>query len=368
MAADTNSTRRRVIRPLFIVAFVAAFLTINAFWPKGRPSVGPDGKLHVLCTFLPMYVFAVNVVGDTPGVQVDLLIDRNVGCPHSYSVSGQDLKKVSGADVIVANGLGIEPFLDELLRGQDRTRVLTISDECDVIRIKSGEHDSHEAQEADDHNAHESKSHEHGEGETHEHHETGHPHEHLHAGDVNPHTWVSPRQAAVQVRTLARKLSGVDKAHAEQYRANGEAYAKRLEALADRMVEVSKSFTNRNIVTGHAAFDYLARDLGLNVVATLQVVPGETASAGEMARVVDTIRNTHAAAVFWEPPFTDKTAETIARDAGVAVYPLNPFNTDAGLGASKSADGIRQMYEEVMNQNLATLQKALQSPATGAGH
>jgi ABC-type Zn uptake system ZnuABC Zn-binding protein ZnuA len=112
-------------------------------------------------------------------------------------------------------------------------------------------------------------------------------------------------------------------------------------------------------VTGHAAFDYLARDLGLNIVATLREVPGETGSAAEMARLIDTVRATKPAAIFWEPPFGDKLAETIARETGTAVYPLNPFNTDAGLPLATTPEQKRRMYEDVMNQNLATLQRAL---------
>ena len=282
-----------------IIGVVVAGAVLAMLLPGRSRNDTADQRLHVVCTFLPMYVFALNVVGDVPGIETELLIDRNIGCPHSYTVSGQDLKKISRADVIVANGLGVEPFLDELLRGRESTRVITLSEQCDLIRLKPGEAEAHE-----DEHGHEGH---------------GHSNEHIHADEVNPHTWVSPRQAAVQVRTLGRKLGEVDAVHAEQFRVNAEAYAQRLEALADRMTETARGFSQRNIVTGHPAFDYLARDLDLNVVATLQVVPGETPSAGEMARVVDAIRDTHAAAVFWEPPFADKTAQTIARDAGVRV-------------------------------------------------
>lgn len=383
-----------------------------------------NGDLRIVCTFLPTYVFTRNVVGDTPGVDVELLVDRNVGCPHSYSVSGQDLKKISRADIIVANGLGIEPFLDELLRGQERAKLLTLSDDCEVIRTddasaedesgepvhtaacehgpetehahspacehveehvhtaecdhgQQAEHvhtaecdhglattrgDEHVHTQACEHG--QEAEHVHGPECRHGHDHAGHDHAgHEHHFDVNPHTWVSPRQAAIQVRTLGRKLAQRDPENGGRYRANAEAYAAKLEALADRMVAASKSFTNRNIVTGHSAFDYLARDLGLNVVATMHVVPGQTPSAGEMARVIDTIRQTKAAAVFWEPPFADKTAQTIARDARVPVYPLNPFNTADGLPESETAEDVLGMYELVMERNLATLTKALTAPA-----
>ena len=333
MADPPGHNPRR--RPTLLLggAILLSCLAAALLWPARREA--PADGLHILCTFLPVYVFTLNVVGDTPGVDVQLLIDRDVGCPHTYSLTGQDMKKVARANVVIANGLGIEPFLDEVLKGQPQTRLLTISDDCDILHLEPGEQEEHgHAGEAARPGSHEDC-------------------------ELNPHAWVSPFQAARQVRTLARKLGSADPPRAEAYRANGEACAARFEALGRRMQEAAKGFSNRRIVTGHAAFDYLARDLDLSVVATLRVVPGETGSATEMARVVAAIRRTGAAAVFWEPPLADKVAETIAREAGVPVYPLNPFNTDAGLPAAKSPLEARRMYEEVMDQNLATLRQAL---------
>lgn len=394
--SQERPSRQRIV-PFVAIGGVAAVLAALAFWPGKRDAAGSDGTLRIVCTFLPVYVFTQNVVGDTPGVDVQLLIERDVGCPHSYSLSGRDLKTLARADLLVANGLGAEPFLERVTRGQ-KLKVLTISDDCDVIHNTLGVEPSPDeadradkAQPGEDHTGHgcehdhtvapsgsaavaadaqaghdpaDEPAEAHGE-EAEDHAE----HTHDHAGcDVNSHTWVSPRQAARQVRTLGRKLAQADASRAETYTANAEAYAKRLESLADRMEASAKGFVNRNIVTGHASFDYLARDLGLNVVATLRVIPGETGSAAEMARVIDTIRRTKAVAVFWEPPFGDRVAETVARETGVGVYPLNPFNTDAGLPAASTPEQKRRMYEDVMEQNLATLQRALgQTTTTAAG-
>jgi zinc transport system substrate-binding protein len=364
MSANDSPRRFRLISPLFVVAFIAAFLVISALWPRAKGGLADDGKLRIVCTFLPVYVFTQNVVGDAPDVEVQLLLDRDVGCPHSYSLTGRDLKMLSRADLLVANGLGAEPFLDQVTRGQRKLTVLTVSDHCDLITGDTKallcdhvhDHADEHVDEADagtavksvDEHAHD--------------HATCTGHHHDHGSDVNAHTWVSPRQAAKQVRTLAFKLGTQDPQRAETYTANAEAYAKRLEALAAEMEQASQSFTNRNIVTGHDSFDYLARDLGLNVVATLRVIPGETGSATELARVINTVRTTKAAAVFWEPPFGDRVADTVARETGVPVYPLNPFNTDAGLPVPQNPEDTRRMYEDVMRQNLATLQKALAVP------
>jgi len=369
--SDAQAKPSRLARTSLLLIACLAILAVAVLLPSTNRKAYENG-LDILCTFLPVYVFALNVVGDTPGVHVELLVDTNVGCPHSYSVRAQDLKRVARADLVVANGLGSEGFLAAMARDKPPDRIITISDDCEVLHTRvepaaetpeepdlGGGHparplhkDGGEGEPAQESDRHDSEQHIHGEV-------CDHGPDHQHApGAVNPHVWVSPRQAARQVRTLAGKLARFDPPHAERYRANAEAYVARLEALQRRMEEAARRFTNRNIVTFHDAFEYLARDLGLNVVATLTVLPDDSLSASNMARIIETIKRTHAAAVFYEPAYSDRVARTVARDAGVPLLPLNPFNTIDGTPAAGS-------YEEVMNRNLQVLEQALTTaPAT----
>ena len=303
-----------------------------------------DGDLKIVCTFLPVYVFALNVVGDAPGVRVELLIAPETGCPHSYSLRAGDLARIAEADIIVANGLGIEAFLDEAVRQHARGRVITISDDCDVLsRGSVGAGHEYDEEGHEEHAEHGAAS---------------RPH-HAH-GDVNPHVWVSPAQAIRQVSRLAEHLAEADPPRAEAYRHNAEAYVNRLGLLLKDMRDAARSFGNRNIVTFHDAFDYLARDLGLNVVASLTVDPEEAMSARQMARVIETIKETKAAAIFCEPAYSDAAAHTVAQDVGVPVFTLNPFNT---IDAEPTAES----YEQVMRQNLQVLREALGAAHDGGG-
>lgn len=154
------------------------------------------------------------------------------------------------------------------------------------------------------------------------------------------------------MRTLGRKLAAADHQRADHYLANAERYAKRLEALAGRMREAAGGFKNRNIVTFHDAFAYLARDLDLNVVATLTVEPDAGISAHQMRELVGTIQKQQVAAIFYEPAYSSAVAQSLAEQTGVPAYPLNPFNYLKGQPAADS-------YEQVMEENLKTLQQAL---------
>jgi zinc transport system substrate-binding protein len=332
-----------------VAVLIVVGLVVVAFLPGGRKS-GPRGTFRIVCTFLPNYVFAENIVGNSPGVEVKLLVSPDLGCPHDYTISTADLKLMGDADVIVANGLGLEPFLDKLRRENTKARLITISDDCDVLKAQTPHSHSHGT------DTHPGEDEQKSPAEGREERPAGSrsrvgQEEHL-DGDLNPHVWVSPVQAVLQVRSLARQLVAIDPARGQTYNANAEAFVARIEKLHKEMLEASKGFVNRRIVTFHDAFAYLARDLNLEVVATLTIDPLRPPSAQEMGNLIRTIKETQAAAVFYEPAYSDAAARTIARDAGVPALPLNPFNTLDGKPTAGS-------YEEVMEQNLKVLKQAL---------
>jgi zinc transport system substrate-binding protein len=352
--ASASGFRWRIIS---VIAVVAAILVIVVALPRG-PQIRPAGKIQIVCTFLPNYVFTRNVVGQSPEVGVRLLLPRNVGCPHNYVITPADLKAVAQADIIVANGLGLELFLDDLLRTNPKARLITISDDCDVLEARSpdphkhGEH-GHTATEHE-HEGEEDEGHERGEHDKHDEPTASQPsHADEHPDhELNPHVWVSPVQAMRQIRSLARQLAEADPDRAAVYKANSEAYITRIESLHRRMVEASAGFANRRIVTFHDAFAYLARDLNLEVAATLTIDPTTPPSAQAMASVIETIRQGKVGAIFYEPAYSDSTARTISRDTGVPAFPLNPLN-------SLDVEPGDRSYEDVMETNLEVLKKAL---------
>ena len=65
----------------------------------------------MLCTTFPVYQITQNVAQGRKGVDVQLMLSAQLGCPHDYVLTPQDMKKITAADVLVVNGLGLEEFL-----------------------------------------------------------------------------------------------------------------------------------------------------------------------------------------------------------------------------------------------------------------
>ncbi|RJP24596.1 MAG: zinc ABC transporter substrate-binding protein [Deltaproteobacteria bacterium] len=272
--------------------------------------------LRVLASFLPMYIFTANVAGDAPGVVVDLMLPAALGCPHDYALTPSDLRKIAAADLFIANGAGMEEFLGAPVRkANPRIRVVETAASVPLLR------ESHGAGGGDGKLA-----------------------------DMNPHTWVSPKNAVLQVRAIEKALSEAVPGDSARFGANADAYARRLEALSREFEEASSTFRRRNIVTFHNVFDYLARDYGLTIVGEVETAPGQEPSAGEIRKLVRTMRDRGVPALFTEPQYPGRIAKTISREAGVPMVALDPVATGG------TAPGY---YEVAMRRNLRALREAL---------
>jgi ABC-type Zn uptake system ZnuABC Zn-binding protein ZnuA len=291
-------------RPMKLTAFLLSIALFLA------PVPSPAGELRVLASFLPMYLFTRNVVGNAGGVSLDLMLPASLGCPHDYALTPGDMRKIAAADLFVTNGHGMEEFLGAPVR-KANPRVRVVETATGVTPIRSGE-----------------------------------------AGreGINPHTWVSPRNAILQVRSIEKALSEASPRNAPVFRRNADAYVARLTALAGEFEAAGSRIRNRNIVTYHNVFDYLARDLGLTIVGEIEETPGQEPSAGEVRKVIRVIREKRAAAVFWEPQYPKRLAEMIAGEAGVPLRALDPVSTGSTAPST---------YEDVMRRNLRTILEAL---------
>jgi len=347
------------MRKLFgILSFMLLFL-MSPVYSLSRDT-GIAGSKILAGTF-PVYLFARNVLSGVEGVEVQLMLPSDMGCPHDYVLTPADMEKIRGSDIFIANGLGLEEFLgDPLLRANPAIEVIDSSQGLEEVILMSG-HDHHHGHDSDHGPGHShSQAHE---GESgHGHAAEGHRGELDHSGHrapheeakpmPNPHVFASPRMAARMVESIAAALIRLDPVHADIYRKNADAYKGALMKLSEELKVAAEGFKSRRIVTHHAVFDYLARDVGLEIVAVVQEDPGQEPSAAEMLRLVRLIKETGAAAVFTEPQYPSRVGETIAREAGVPVAVLDPV-------ASGPGDAPLDYYQTVMRNNLETMRRTL---------
>jgi ABC-type Zn uptake system ZnuABC Zn-binding protein ZnuA len=265
-----------------------------------------------------MYLMARNVVAGRDDVRVDIMLPAAMGCPHDYVLTPQDMQKIAGADVLVANGLGLEEFLGEpIAKANPRIKVVDTSRGVgDVLWTTEGG-------------------------------PAGTPEK-----VMNPHMFASPRLAVAISRNIAVALTEADPGGTAVFAENAERYGARLAGLAAACREVSARLRSRRIVTEHGVFDYFARDCGLEIAVVVEDTPGQEPSAARMLQLVREIRRTGAAALFTEPQYPARVGRTLAREAGIPDAVLDPV-------ASGPEDAPLDYYERAMRKNFETLARTL---------
>lgn len=293
---------------VFTFAFLCV-LTIMTADSFGRQSSG----LKILTSFLPVYIFTKNIVGNRTAVHVEILMPADVS-PHDYHMRPSDMMKVEEADYVIINGLGLEDFMRDAL-AKHRSRGTLLESSRGLPLIKAGE-DRH-----------------------------GHEHE----GEFNPHTWVSPKMALLQVDNIKEFLIRIDPAGEREYIANARRYKDELESIYRELTEIVQNLPEKRIVTYHNAFDYLARDTGMEIAAVVYSTPEENPSAAEVASLIEMMKERRIRTVFTEPQFSGRLIQTIARETGAGVYVLDPVAT---------GNAEIDYYEKAMRRNIRTLREA----------
>jgi zinc transport system substrate-binding protein len=264
-----------------------------------------SASVRVVTSFYPVYVATLNVTEGVEGTEVHNLTAPHVGCLHDYQLTTADARKLSEAKLLLANGAGMETFLGKIRAQNPALKVVEVSEGIPLI-------------------------------------------------DGNPHVWVSPDLAARQVENIAAALASADAENADRYAANAAAYKEKLTVLAQRMKTGLAPFAGARVVALHDALPYFARDLGLDIVGVIEREPGQEPSAKELAETVDLVRARGVKAILSEPQYSDKAAQTIARETGARVVQIDPVAT----GPADPTEA-HNAYLRAMETNLQTLQEVL---------
>ena len=298
--------------------FSLFFAVLAAMMLLGGCAAQAEEKVFVT-SFYPMYVFAQNVAKDVPGVNVVNMAGESAGCLHDYQLKTRDMVMLEEASALVINGGGMEQFMDKVIASRPQLPVIDASAGIEMLCMEDG----------------------------HEHHDHDHDHDH---GALNAHVWLDPALAIRQVENIAEGLAQADPANAGAYRANAEAYIARLEALDSELAAILANDAGKEIITFHESFTYFAHAYGLHVAGVISVNSGEEPSTRQIAKVCDLVREKNVKALFVEPQYPAKSAETIARETGAKVYTLYPV---------VSGDGTPEYYEKAMRDNARILSGAL---------
>ena len=305
-----------------------------------------------------------NVVGEEATVEVLMPLGAD---PHTFEASAQQAALIRDADLVVANGLGLEEgLLDAIAAAEEEgVRVLEIGPSLDPVPFEGqqshGDEDGHEDEDdhahGEDEDAHVGEDdHAHGEDDdTHEG-EDDHAHGddedeahdgdngHSHEGGLDSHVWMDPVRMADAVDLIAAEL---DEVADVDVLAQGASYRAELEALHDDIESMIATIPedDRKLVTNHFAFGYYADRYGLEMLGT--VIPSATTeaetSAAEFAELIAIIEEAGVSAIFASTTESTELADTIAGEVGRDVQVLSLYTGSLGEEGSGAETYIGMM-------------------------
>lgn len=233
---------------------------------------------------------------------------------HVFEPSPDNARSLFKADLIIANGLGFEPWLGRLLTSSEAPGqridasqgVLPLWLEEDGVKV------------------------------------------------ADPHAWQSLSNAEIYVRNIAQALSDLDPTNAQSYTRNRDAYLAKLHALLKtanaRIAGLPAS--QRKVVTSHDAFGYLGQAWQLQFIAPQGLSTHDEPSAAEVAALIRQLRAEGVRAVFVENIRDSRLIKQIADEAGATVG--GTLYSDA-----LASQGPASTYLGMFQHNLDTLLAAL---------
>jgi ABC-type Zn uptake system ZnuABC Zn-binding protein ZnuA len=292
-------------------------------------SLGQGEKLKVVATTS----IVADIVGQIGDGVIDLITLLPVGVdPHAFELTPRDVATVADAHVVIANGAGLEAFLQELLEnaGGD-TSVVYASRGVTLRGIDASPHEP---------------------GTERQEHETEEP---LQEG-TDPHTWTTPVNAMVFVRNIVSALSALDPTNSEAYEANAKAYTTQLEEIDDWVQEMIERIPeeHRKLVTDHTVFGYYTDRYGLEQIGAVIPVTSSAAqpSARELAALEETIKEHDVKAIFAGNTVNPSLSEQVANDSGTQLVML--YTGSLGIEGS----GVEN-YLEYLRYNTNAIVSAL---------
>jgi ABC-type Zn uptake system ZnuABC Zn-binding protein ZnuA len=291
--------RTRPVLRLGITPLAVALLSTVILAACGAPASSPSSgtTLRVMTTTTVFADIVKEVGGDH--VTVDSIIPAGVG-PEDYEPKPDDARRLSEAELIVSNGVGLDDFLDGIVEasGQQNVERLVLGAGIPTVTVD---------------------------------------------GEENPHFWLDPTLVErYYLPAIRDKLSKLRPEAAGDLASATDAYAAELRELDSANIEKIDTIPSerRRLVTFHDAFPYFAAHYGFEMIGVILENPGQEPSAADLAALVAKVKAANVPAVFSEAQFDPKLAQTLADEAGVTKVVTTLYNDALGPAPADTYIGL----------------------------
>jgi len=310
------------LRSKFIKILLLA-ITLICVCCKSKPDTESTKSGKIIFTSTTIIKDIVyRIVGDEHEVHALLPIQAS---PHNFKPTPRDLAMLSKADILFINGLGLENFIDDVIRNAlEKEKIISLSRGITRRYIEA-----------------EAANQIHGEDD----------HHHNHA---DPHVWMDPENVKIWVQTILDVMIRADSLNQLTYENRAAEYLAELTQLDVwiRQHISSIPISRTKIISDHLIFGYFCDKYNIEQVGA--IIPSFSSlaepSAKDLAALQDIIKSQGVSAVFVGSTLNPVLAEQIAKDTGIKLVSIHTGSLgQQGSGAESYIDYMKYNVQHIVN-------------------
>lgn len=274
-------------------------------------SVTSPNQLKVTTSFYPLYFFASQIGGDKAQV---VNITPSGAEPHDYEPTTGDIARIEKSNILILNGGGLEPW-GERINSELQPKTIVIDAATDLIN-QSVETEGKVVK--------------------------------------DPHVWIDPILAKAEVKKISEGFIKADASNKELYAKNSNQLQIQLDNLDQQFRDGLANCKQKNIITSHQAFGYIASRYGLVQIPISGLSPDLEPSPSQLIKISRFAKTIGAKYIFFETLVSPRLSQTIAQEVGAKTIVFNPLE---GLTSKEAQAG--KNYFSIQKENLANLKIAL---------
>ncbi len=298
---------------IVVISLVVSFLYIGSINKKSQSNLKEESNISVVASFYPLHFFASQIAGNKANV---INLTPAGAEPHDFEPSTKDVGIIENSDLVLINGVGFEPWAEKIKGNLKNSSVIfepiaeglanmEIVEEGELIR--------------------------------------------------DPHVWLDPVLAKQQVLKISQLFTEIDPQNEAMYAANSKNLTNQLDELNRQFEQGLSQCSQKEFITSHSAFTYLASRYGIKQVSIAGLSPDQEPSPKELAEVTSFAKANNVKYIFFETLVSPRLSQAVAQEIGAQTLVLNPLE-----GIVEEEQKAGRNYFTVQEENLKNLKIALQ--------
>ncbi|PXW93047.1 zinc transport system substrate-binding protein [Streptohalobacillus salinus] len=303
-----------------------------------------EDRLDVITTLYPLAFFANEIGGEYINATSILPSGSDA---HTYEPTSKTMIEIAEADLFIYNEQTSESYAENIeasLSGESVT-FLEAAEGIELITYLHDHEDEHDDEDDHAEDEHEDED-EHSDDDAHDDEDAG--------GDVDGHVWLSPTSSIELSENIMTALIELAPEHEAAFREGFAALKVRLEALDQDFHDTIDGLDDKTILVTHAAYNYWARDFGIEQIAVSGLSPSNEPSQRQLIEILDLVENQNLNYILFEQNITSQVSEVITEEANLEVRQLHNISTLTSDDEANNED-----YFSLMERNLAVLEEVL---------